>query len=295
MPQIDYHERQAAKADRLRERAAKLQRLAAASQRTFETIHSAIPLGQPILVGHHSEKRHRRDLDRASRAFDRAREAEKRAQEISARAAGCEDRASGENVGPIMGDDPTAPEQLRAELAEVEALAERMKAANAAFRKAGKPAHDAPAEQWAPVFAVLFAGSTPEQLAIRTAKLLATRRNLYTWQHGCLFEPYQIAYKRANAKRIRERLAALERAAKIETREEEIRGVRVVHNAEENRLQLFFPERISKQGCSAVKSYGWKWSPSNGCWQRYLHTCGRTARYKSEEAIKAALGSEVSQ
>lgn len=64
-------EAEADRADRLSGRAdaltAKAQRLnAAADERraAADTIMSAIPLGQPILVGHHSERRHRRDLER---------------------------------------------------------------------------------------------------------------------------------------------------------------------------------------------------------------------------------------
>jgi hypothetical protein len=38
-----------------------------------------IPLGQPILIGHHSEGRHRRDLARAGRYFEKAREEDKAA------------------------------------------------------------------------------------------------------------------------------------------------------------------------------------------------------------------------
>ncbi|WP_299212303.1 DUF3560 domain-containing protein [uncultured Tateyamaria sp.] len=42
---------------------------------------SGIPFGQPILVGHHSEGRHRRALERAHAAMDRGVEASKRADE----------------------------------------------------------------------------------------------------------------------------------------------------------------------------------------------------------------------
>jgi hypothetical protein len=51
----DYHEEHAGKA-------------AAASDAAWQAEHGIldmIPMGQPILVGHHSERRHRRDLDRA--------------------------------------------------------------------------------------------------------------------------------------------------------------------------------------------------------------------------------------
>jgi len=42
-----------------------------ASQASHDAV-KGIPFGQPILIGHHSEKRHRRDIERAQAAADRA-------------------------------------------------------------------------------------------------------------------------------------------------------------------------------------------------------------------------------
>ena len=45
-----------------------------------------IPLGQPILVGHHSEKRHRRDLDKSWNAMDKSIEFSNKAEDYEKRA-----------------------------------------------------------------------------------------------------------------------------------------------------------------------------------------------------------------
>jgi hypothetical protein len=65
-------EQEAARAERMEDRAdaleAKADRhatLSDAGDRAEHAILDMIPAGQPILVGHHSERRHRRDLDRA--------------------------------------------------------------------------------------------------------------------------------------------------------------------------------------------------------------------------------------
>ncbi|HAO14890.1 MAG TPA: hypothetical protein DDE71_04930, partial [Tenacibaculum sp.] len=42
---------------------------------------TGIPFGQPILVGHHSEKRHRRTIEKAHRAMDKCLEESKKAEE----------------------------------------------------------------------------------------------------------------------------------------------------------------------------------------------------------------------
>ncbi len=51
----------------------------AASERAF-SILSVIPPGQPILVGHHSERRHRRDLSRSDSAMRKSVEESKKSE-----------------------------------------------------------------------------------------------------------------------------------------------------------------------------------------------------------------------
>lgn len=50
------------------------------------SIAKAIPFGQPILVGHHSEARHRRDLDRIRNTADRAVEEARKSADAAAKA-----------------------------------------------------------------------------------------------------------------------------------------------------------------------------------------------------------------
>jgi len=91
-----------------------------------------IPLGQPILVGHHSERRHRKAIERSHnktrRALDTARAAE------SAKSAAM-------HAGyAISSDDPDAIPALVAKLEELEARRERIKASNRSARKEGRAA-----------------------------------------------------------------------------------------------------------------------------------------------------------
>ena len=87
--EADRYERAEARADYHGEHAG---RAAAASNAAAAAAHGildVIPMGQPILVGHHSEARHRRDLARADAAMHRARNEEERGEyhEDRARAA----------------------------------------------------------------------------------------------------------------------------------------------------------------------------------------------------------------
>ena len=49
-------------------------------------------------------------------------------------------------------------------------------------------------------------------------------------------------------------------------------GGEAVANQEENRLQLLFDEKPSEEQRSKLKSWGFRWSPSNKAWQRQLNS-----------------------
>lgn len=129
-----YRERRERRADRLREWADKRDTKAAAAGATAESIVNAIPVGQPILVGHHSQRRHERDLDRLDRATRASAEHTAKASEFRRRAENIEaaaDRA-------IYDDDGYAADRLRERIADLEAQRDRIKAYNANCRKAAK-------------------------------------------------------------------------------------------------------------------------------------------------------------
>lgn len=55
-----------------------------------------------------------------------------------------------------------------------------------------------------------------------------------------------------------------------ESKEIEINGVRIVENYDLDRLQMFFDGKPNNETISKLKHNAFKWSPSNGCWQRQL-------------------------
>lgn len=69
------------------------------------------------------------------------------------------------------------------------------------------------------------------------------------------------------ARTIREKMFAKQT---MESDESLINGVRVIKNHQIDRIQLFFDGKPSNDTISALKSSAFKWSPSNGCWQRQL-------------------------
>ena len=70
----DFESQRAEKAARSRELAAKHENISTGRHLAALQRLEMIPLGQPILVGHHSEKRHRKDLTRIDEHLAKAKE-----------------------------------------------------------------------------------------------------------------------------------------------------------------------------------------------------------------------------
>jgi len=129
---MTYRERREARAQRLRGWADKRDAKASAGFAAAQRVADGIPMGQPILVGHHSEGHARRDQARIHSGMRAGIENANKADAMRARADNIEraaDRA-------IYSDDPDARERLTARIAELEALRDRYKHENAAYRSA---------------------------------------------------------------------------------------------------------------------------------------------------------------
>src|SRR5665648_20041 len=127
-----YEQRKQDRIDRLQERAAKKQVEADRLVNAGSEALAHIPFGQPILVGHHSEKGDRAYRGRAIGQIDRGMRASREADELAARAAAAESNTS------ISSDDPDAPEKLRAWIAKLEATHAEMLAVNKIIRRKPK-------------------------------------------------------------------------------------------------------------------------------------------------------------
>lgn len=128
---MTYRERRLAKAERLREWAAKRAKKSEASFARVASIADNIPFGQPILVGHHSERHARRDQDRIHTGMSKGVEHAKKADEMASRADNIEaaaDRA-------IYSDDHDAVEALTSRIETLRAQLERRKYINKEIRQ----------------------------------------------------------------------------------------------------------------------------------------------------------------
>lgn len=257
-----YEAKQARRRERLLARAEAKEREAS---RRFEAgdlreEKSGIPFGQPILVGHHSEKKHRRAIERADNHMRKGVEASRQADELQR-------RANAVGSGGISSDDPDAVPKLKARLQELEALQERMKATNAAWRSAGRP-KDADAPAWATVEAKLREAGVEGAHTLAAAARRAMSGNFVDRSP---YPPYALTNNGANMKRIAERIRQLETFDDRETKEtERPDGIKIIENAELNRLQIVFPGKPDGNTRARLKSHGFRWSPSEQAWQRHL-------------------------
>lgn len=213
----DYQERKEARIERLQDRAAKAKDQAEALWKSTKSEYDVID-GQPILIGHHSERRHRNHLDRLHARDRKAMELYKKSEELERRAEAAESNTA------ISSDDPDAVELLQIKLLELENQRTVIKNYNAMARKKGE-----------------------EQIP-----------------------RWKLTNLGANIRSIKQRIKKLQSIARLHYEEVEINGVKIVLNPEENRVQLFFDGKPDYEIRKELKSNGFRWSPSNGCWQRNI-------------------------
>jgi hypothetical protein len=128
---IEYEQRQQNKKERLQARAEKIRAEASARYKKGHEALSAIPFGQPILVGHHSEKSDRAYRGRAVGNIDKS-------FELSNYADNLEQRAESVGTGGISADDPEAVQKLREKLEKLQLAHEMMKSKNAQAHARGE-------------------------------------------------------------------------------------------------------------------------------------------------------------
>lgn len=172
---------------------------------------------------------------------------------------------------PIMAGDSDATDRLRQKIAEAEKLQEAMKAANAAIRKHAKAGPEAQV-------AALVALGHPEA---RARELL---RPDFCGRIG--FPDYELTNNNANIRRMKERLAGIERAQATPETVREGKAARLEDCPAENRVRLFFPGKPAVEVRERLKRNGFRWAPSLGCWQAYRNP--RSLQVAAETACVAS-------
>lgn len=243
-----YEQKQAARGERLRARSAKL---SAEAEQLHATNHTLLRVmnGSPILVGHHSEKRHRRDIAKMDRRLHKA-------VELTNEAASCARRAeAAESNDTISSDDPDAIPKLRAKLAELMAKREQAVKINATIRKASGSGVAYRAVVWDALQAL--------GLSLATAQTLTRGDAL-----GNIGVPgYRLRNWASECKRIQGRIAELEKRGAAAPVAPVIVGAYSI-TEEDGRIRVHFPGKPDEATRADLRRNGFLWAPSVGAWQR---------------------------
>ena len=239
-----YEEKLFNKRERLLERADKADREGDARIKRADSDASAIPMGQPILVGHHSEKRDRNFRERIHNNYSKGYALKEKAGNLRARAASV-------GTAGVSSDDPDAVVKLEEQLAELEKKQEFNKAINKALRVS------------------IRTGSDDElnKLGLGAALIAQLKKPDFAGRVG--IPSYVLSNNSSNMRRIRQRIEALRKAASDQTSEQVHGDIRIVDNVEENRVQVFFPSIPPPEVRKKLKQNGFRWSRTAGAWQRH--------------------------
>ena len=261
-----YEERQEARRQRFQVLAEKNTERSSAFVDASRRATEGIPLGQPILVGHHSEGRHRAALKRSHSAMDKSVEAMQKADYYAGKAAGV-------GRGGISSDDPEAIKKLRAELVDMQASQDSMKAANKAIR-ANKSAGTR--------LAALIALGFSERNAAEAIKPDYAGR---IW-----FPGYALSNNSGNMRRIELRIKQLEAIQERQPKEEAGAGYTYREDTDENRVMFIFEGKPDVATRQLLKANGFKWSPSRDGkpWVRHLNNAGLWCAKVVREKLDAA-------
>lgn len=239
----DFEERRQARIERCEDRAERARRESESAFKQADQLAEAFWGGQPILVGHHSEQKARNTQKKMHNNMRKGLDLADKAQHYAGRA------LSAASNTAIFSDDPNAAEKLADKIARLEERQELMKSANKLAQK-----ND--------IEGLTAMGFSPASInSLLNPQYSFEKKGFQTWQ---------LSNNSANIRRLKDRLAQQLKLESLETTEKAICGVRIINNADANRTQIFFPGKPSDDIRRALKGSGFRWSPSEGAWQRHI-------------------------
>ena len=242
--------------DKIAEKKARYQELASKTKQQSNTLarqsddmFSVIPMGQPIIG--------QRDANFRKKLWNKM----DKSWELSKKADYYSDKAQSVGSAGISSDDKNAIKKLATKYNSIKRTHQQMLDANKIIK--GKGTDEDKLNK-------LIASGWSEQKA---KELITPSR----WGGYVGFPSYELTGNTAEMRRIIDRVISLhqkpmkaqERAEK-DTTDYSKYGFEVERNTDINRLQLKFPDKPDANTRSQLKSYGFRWSPREGAWQRQL-------------------------
>ena len=230
--------------------------------READKMADAIPMGQPILIGHHSERADRAFRNRIDRKCHKAVELDNKAEYY---------RHKAESVGSggISGLDPDAVTKLEKELEKRIEEQEHMKAANRAVKMKDTEKGNAKLRE----------------MGYTDSNISDLRKPDFCGRIG--YPDYMLQNNNASIRRIKERIADLQAAA--ENILEEVETELYTFKQEDGRYQFVFDGKPADDVRTILKSNGFKWSPSRGAWVRQVTTNAKHSAKRVMQELQAHI------
>lgn len=275
-----YNEKRSNKIDRYETLAKKASKESESRFKAADKIAQFIPMGQPILVGHHSEKHHRRDLKRIDDNMRKGIKESDKAQYYAEKA-----QATINNYA-ISSSDPDAVKLLKEKLAKHELFQEHMKKVNKEYKKylAGKVSGIP--YKWSIDF-------TDEQIK----EIIQMADKVPSYEGNVIYPKYRLTNNNAVINTTRKRIDQLQKFAKVESSGKYTPAglpdfIQFEKDTIENRFKVYMPKKFY-QGSDLkdwFKKHGWRYSPTNVCHQRQLNTIGWAEKEVLDKLKKLVKG-----
>lgn len=268
----EFEQKREAKREAYRERAEGQRAKAGEEFAAAAKLRDLIPFGQPVLSGHHSEGRHRRDLSKIDRHMIRGVEAEKKAEDY-------ERRASRVGYSGVSSDDPDAVAKLTDKLVTLQARRESIRYINQYWREHEGFPHNVDASL--------------KKEGLHNFKFSPAGTDVP-------FPPWAIVNLGVKIRRLKGRIGQLGADAKrarwpgLETE-----YVTVEESRPDNLVYFRFKAGKPSQGARALmREHGWHWKPSVEAWSRRInnatlvkaeYTAARVGELLDKEAAGASI------
>lgn len=224
-------------------------------QSSFDNI-SGLPAGQPILIGHHSEKKHRRLLERSDNLMIKAKELDEQAEQLEYKA-----NAIG-STNVISTNDPDALKKLKARLD----FLTRDHAAKLEIDKLYRKNKSVGFTDLLNQMNIIFERYNLEKIDIN-GKDIKRHIEINISFYG---KPCATLYEAKKIKELKNRIKLLENRQEKNDQYIKYPSYEARFCYKESQIRFTFESKPDLQVIKLLKAKGMKWSPSKGEWVRKM-------------------------
>lgn len=251
----DFQERKQKRIDRYKQYSGNAGKRSEDAFKEASSITSIIPMGQPILIGHHSESGHRALLKRSDNKM-------RKGCEESDKSKYWEDRArAAEKNHNIYSHDPEAIKKLTQNIEFCEKLQLRYKEINIMLRKEKiyKSDNDLLTKLYA-----LYITDKEYKFIIEWNKFGWTGKDYF------IIPTSVLSSNNANIQRMKTRLQTIIKTdSQLKTfKDIETDKGYITKNEEHKGLEIHFPGKPKQETIDKLKQFGFRWSRYNKCWYK---------------------------